>query len=160
MTKVKFLGHVVSQGGLSIELSKVEVMLNWDRPRNMTEIRSFLGLAGYYQRFAENFLSIAAPMTMLTRKDVSFVWDDICEKAFNKLKRRLTSAPVLVVSNPEMMYTMHTNASQSGLDCILMHEENVIAYDSRQLKSHEQNYPIYDLELAVVIFALKIWRYL
>ena len=156
MTEVKFLGHVVSQRGIAVDPSKVEVVLNWDRPRNVTEIRSFLGLAGYYRRFVENFSRIAAPMTKLTRKDVSFVWDDTCEEAFNELKRRLTSAPVLVVPNPEVMYTVYTDASRSGLGCVLMQEGKVIAYASRQLKPHEQNYPTHDLELAAVIFALKI----
>ena len=103
MTEVKFLDHVVSQGGIAIDPFKVEVVLNWNRPRNVTEIRSFPRLAGYYRRFVENFLRIAAPMMKLTRKDVSFVWDDKCEEAFNELKRRLTSAPVLVVPNPETM---------------------------------------------------------
>ena len=90
------------------------MVLNWDRPRNVTEIRSFLGVAGYYRRFVENFSRIVAPMTKLSRKDVSFVWADKCEEAFNELKRRLTSAPVLVVPNPEVMYTMYTDASRSG----------------------------------------------
>ena len=78
-------------------------------------------------------------MTKLTRNDVSFAWDDKCEEAFNELKRRLTSAPVLVVPNPEMMYTVYTNASRSGLGCVLMQDRKVIAYAFRQLKPHEQN---------------------
>ena len=84
------------------------------------------------------------------------MWDDTCEEAFNELKRRLTSAPVLVVPNPEVMNTVYTDASRSGLGCVLMHEGKVIAYASGQLKTHEQNYPTHDLELAAVIFALKI----
>ena len=85
----------------------------------------------------ENFSSITAPMMKLTRKDVSFVWDDKCEKAFNELKRHLTTAPVLVVPNPEVMYAVYTDASRSGLGCVLMQEGKVIAYASRQLKLHE-----------------------
>ena len=111
MTEVKLLGHVVSRGGIIVDPSKVEVVLNWDRPRNVTEIRSFLELVNYYRQFMENFSRIAAPMMKLTRKDISFVWDDKCEEAFNELKQRLISAPVLVVPNPEMMYTVYTDAS-------------------------------------------------
>ena len=159
MTEVKFLGHVVSQGGIAVDPSKVEVVLNWDRPRNMTEIRIFLGLASYYRRFVENFSRIAAPMTKLTRKDVSFVWDNKCEEAFNELKRGLMSATVLVVPNQEVMRTVYTDDTRSGLGCVMMQEGKVIAYASRQLKPHEQNYPTHDLELAAVIFALKIWRF-
>ena len=131
MTEVKLLGHVVSRGGIIVDPSKVEVVLNWDRPRNVMEIRSFLGLAGYYRRFVENFSRIATPISKLTIKDVSFVWDDKCEKAFNELKRRLTSVPVLMVPNPEMMYTVYTDVSRSGLACALMQEGKVIVYASR-----------------------------
>ena len=118
--KVKFLGHVVSQGGIVVDPSKVEAVLNWDRRKNVTEIRSFLELAGYYRRFVENFSRIAAPMPKFTGKDVLFVWDDKCEEAFHELKRSLTTAPVLVAPNPEVMYIVYTDASKSGLDCVLM----------------------------------------
>ena len=97
-------------------------------------------------------------MTKLTRNDVSFVWDDKYEEAFNELKQRLTSAPILVVPNPEVMYTVYTDASRIGLGCVLMLDGKVMAYASCELKPHEQNYPTHDLELAAVILALKIWR--
>ena len=95
-------------------------------------------------------------MTRLTKNNVKFVWDDDCEGAFAELKRRLTSAPVLVVPNSDKPYTVYTDASRSGLGCVLMQHGQVIAYASRQLKPHEKNYPTHDLELAAVIFALKI----
>ena len=158
MTKVKFLGHVVSEEGISVDPSKIEAVLNWERPKNVSEIRSFLGLAGYYRRFVENFSKIASPLTKLTRKNVKFVWDDKCEEAFEELKRRLTSAPVLIIPNNEEPYTVYTDASGNGLGCVLMQHGRVVAYASRQLKPHERNYPTHDLELAAVVFALKIWR--
>ena len=158
MTDVKFLGHVVSQEGISVDPSKVEAVLNWERPKNVSEIRSFLGLAGYYRRFVENFSRIALPLTKLTRKDVRFVWDEECEGAFMELRHRLTSAPILIVPNSDEPYTVFTDASKSGLGCVLMQQGRVVAYASRQLKPHEKNYPTHDLELAAVIFALKIWR--
>ena len=95
-------------------------------------------------------------MTRLTKNNVKFVWDDDCEGAFAELKRRLTSAPVLVVPNSDEPYTVYIDASRSGLGCVLMQHEQVIAYASRQLKPHEKNYPIHYLELAAIIFALKI----
>ena len=97
LTKVRFLRHVVSASGVSVDPEKVEAVMSWERPKSVFEIRSFLGLAGYYKRFIEDFSRRAAPMTRLTRKGVKFEWDDLCEKAFQELKRRLTSAPILIV---------------------------------------------------------------
>ena len=97
LIEVRFLEHVVSASGLSVDPEKVEVVMSWERPKSVSEIRSFLGLAGYYRRFIEDFSRIAAPMMRLTRKEVKFDWDDRCEEAFQELKRRLTSAPVLIV---------------------------------------------------------------
>ena len=97
ITKVKFLGHVVSNSSVSINPDKVEVVMSWERPKSFFEIHSFLGLAGYYRRFIEDFSRLAAPITRLIRKGVKFEWDDLCEKAFQELKLRLTSAPILIV---------------------------------------------------------------
>ena len=97
LAEVGFLGHVVSASGLSVDPGKVEVVMSWERPKSVFEIRSFLGLAGYYRRFIEDFSRLAAPMTRLTQKEVKFVWDDSCERAFQELKRWLTSDPILIV---------------------------------------------------------------
>ena len=90
LTEVKFLGHVVSAVGVSIYLKKVEAVMSWERPKSVFEIRNFLRLAGYYRRFIKDFSRVAVPMTRLTQKGVKFEWDDLCEKAFQELKRRLT----------------------------------------------------------------------
>ena len=97
LTEVRFLGHVVSASGVSVDPEKVEAMMSWERPKSVFEILSFLGLAGYYRRFIEDFSRIEAPMTRLTWKEVKFDWDDRCEEAFQELKRRLTSSPILIV---------------------------------------------------------------
>ena len=97
LAEVKFLGHVVSASGVSIDLEKVEAIMSWERSRSVFEMHSFLGLAGYYRRFIENFSQLVAPMTKLTRKEVKFEWNDLCEKAFQELKRKLTSTPILIV---------------------------------------------------------------
>ena len=153
---VRFLGHVVSASGVSVDLEKVEAMMSWERPKSVFEIRSFLGLARYYRRFIEDFSRLATPMKRLTRKEVKFDWDDRCEEAFQELKRRLTTAPILIVPDRGHGYTVYCNALRAGLGCVLMQSRRVVAYGSRQLKNHEQNYPTHDMELAPVVFALKI----
>ena len=98
LTEVKFLGHVVSTLGVSVDLEKVEAVMSWERPKSVFEIRSFLGLARYYKRFIEDFSQLVAPMTRLTPKGVEFELNDLCDKVFQELKKRLTSAPILIVS--------------------------------------------------------------
>ena len=95
LNSIGFLGHVVSAEGISVDPQKVEAVLNWGRPTTVTEIRSFLGLAGYYRRFVQDFSKLAAPLTKLTRKGAKFVWSEEREQSFQELKRRLTNAPVL-----------------------------------------------------------------
>ncbi|KAK8921572.1 hypothetical protein KSP39_PZI020017 [Platanthera zijinensis] len=133
--------------------------MTWLRPTTATEIRSFLGLAGYYRKFVKNFSAIALPLTKLTRKNIPFIWIDDCQEAFKELKRRLTTAPVLVMPCGSEGFQIYSDASVKELGCVLMQNEKVIAYASRQLKDAERNYPTHDLELAVVVFALKIWRH-
>jgi hypothetical protein len=156
---VVFLGHVISAEGIFVDPRKVEAVLKWERPTNVTEIRSFLGLAGYYRRFIEGFSTIASPLTKLTCKEVRFVWSEECEASFQELKERLTSAPVLALPSGTEGFVVYSDASKRGLGCVLMQNGRVIAYASRQLKSHEVNYPVHDLELAVVVFALRVWRH-
>jgi hypothetical protein len=159
LSEVKFLGHVISQGEVAVDPSKVEAVLNWERPRSVTKVRSFLGLAGYYRRFILGFSDIALPLTRLTRKGASFDWDATCEMSFRTLKEKLTSTPVLLIPDPTKKYIVYCDASAKGLGCVLMQDGAVVAYASRQLKPHEENYPTHDLELAAIIFALKIWRH-
>ncbi|XP_065854728.1 uncharacterized protein [Euphorbia lathyris] len=159
LDSVAFLGHVVSKDGVSVDPKKVDVILHWPRPSSVSEIRSFLGLAGYYRRFVQDFSRIASPLTKLTQKNVKFQWSEACEKSFEELKVRLTSAPVLALPSGSGGYTVFCDASRVGLGCVLMQHGHVIAYASRQLKQHEKNYPTHDLEMAAVIFALKIWRH-
>ena len=146
----------MSASGVSVDPEKVEVVMSWERSKLVFEIRSFLGLAGYYKRFIEDFSRLAALMTRLTRKEVKFEWNDLCEKAFQELKRRLTTTPILIVPKRGQRYTVYCDASKDGLGCALMQSKRVVAYGSRQLKNHERNYPTHDMELAVIVFALKI----
>ncbi|CAJ2642448.1 unnamed protein product [Trifolium pratense] len=159
LDEVKFLGHVISKEGIAVDPSKVEAVVAWERPSTATEIRSFVGLAGYYRRFIEGFAKIVAPLTNLTRKNQIFAWTDDCEKSFQLMKEKLTTSPVLVLPQPAEPYEVYCDASYQGLGCVLMQHKQVVAYASRQLKTHEKNYPTHDLELAAIVFALKIWRH-
>ncbi|CAA0811007.1 Uncharacterized mitochondrial protein AtMg00860, partial [Striga hermonthica] len=159
LQRVSFLGHVITQAGIEVDPSKVAAVQNWSTPRSPSEVRSFLGLPGYYRRFIEGFSKIALPLSQLTRKSVKFEWTDRCEASFMELKWRLTSAPVLTIPDPSWSFTIFSDASRQGLGCVLMQDSQVVAYASRQLKPHEQNYPTHDLELAAVVHALKIWRH-
>ncbi|KAL5565101.1 hypothetical protein UlMin_028265 [Ulmus minor] len=159
LQSVQFLGHVISKDGLSVDPAKIEAVSKWAAPTSVTEIRSFLGLAGYYRRFVEGFSTLAAPLTALTKKDRKYEWSDKCEQSFQELKRRLTSAPILVLPTDDAYFTVYCDASKIGLGAVLMQNGKVIAYASRQLKIHEKNYPTHDLELAAVVFSLKIWRH-
>ena len=159
LDNVAFLGHIVFAEGVLVDPQKVEAILNWKPPTSVTEIRSFLGLAGYYRKFVEGFSKIATPLTRLTRKEEPFLWSEACQQSFDELKRRLTSAPVLILPLGQDGFAMYCDASRQGLGCVLMQNDKVIAYASWQLKKHEQNYPTHDLELAAIVFALRIWRH-
>ena len=110
---------------------KVEAVMSWERPKSVFEIRSFLGLAGYYRRFIEDFSRLAAPMKKPTRKEVKFEWNDLYEKAFQELNRKLTSAPILIVLERGQGYIVYCDASKAGLGCVLMQSRRVVAYGSR-----------------------------
>ena len=136
LTEVRFLGHMVSASRVSVDPEKVEAVMSWERQKSVFEIRSFLGLAGYYRRFIEDFSRITTPMTRLTMKEVKFEWDDRCKEAFQELKRRLTSAPILIVPDRGQGYIVSCDASRAELGCVLMQSGRVVAYGSRQLKNH------------------------
>ncbi|WVZ97733.1 hypothetical protein U9M48_043247 [Paspalum notatum var. saurae] len=149
--EVRFLGHVVSKGGISVDPSKV--------PEIPKEVCGFLGLAGYYRRFIENFSKIAKPMTSLLEKDAEFKWIDAQQAAFDELKKILTTTLVLTLPDQQKKFIVYCDASRDGLGCVLKQEVKVIAYASRQLRKHEVNYSTHDLELAAVVPALKIWHH-
>ncbi|GJT17081.1 putative reverse transcriptase domain-containing protein [Tanacetum coccineum] len=152
-------GPYESVKGIHVDPAKIESIKDWTSPKSPTEIRQFLGLAGYYRRFIEGFSKIAKPMTKLTQKKVKFVWGDKQEAAFQLLKQKLCSAPILALPEGSEDFIAYCDASKKGLGAVLMQREKVISYASRQLKIHEKNYTTHDLELGAVVFALKIWRH-
>ncbi|KAH0678933.1 hypothetical protein KY284_020018 [Solanum tuberosum] len=142
LQSIAFLGHIVSIKGIQMDSQKMEAVNQWPIPTSLIDIQSFLGLAGYYKR-----------------KKVKFQWSDDCEKSFAKLKTRLTTTPVLTLPEGSDGYVIYCDASRISLGCVLMQRGKFITYASRQLKVHEKNYLTHDLELAAVVFALKIWRH-
>ncbi|GJU55649.1 putative reverse transcriptase domain-containing protein [Tanacetum coccineum] len=159
LREVQFLGHVLNGNGIHMDPSKIKAVKNWKAPRTPTEVRSFLGLAGYYRRFIKNCSKIAKSLTILTQKSKTFDWGKEQELAFQTLKDKLCNVSVLALPDGPEDFVVYCNASEIGLGCMLMQRGKVIAYASRQLKIHEKNYTTYDLELGAVVFALKIWRY-
>ncbi|GJU25691.1 putative reverse transcriptase domain-containing protein [Tanacetum coccineum] len=139
--------------------NKIEAVKNWKTPTTPSKIRSFLGLAGYYRWFIANFSKIAKPLTSLTQKNQKYVWGVEQEEAFQTLKNNLCDAPILTPPNRVEDFVVYCDASNQGLGCVLMQRGKVIAYASRQLKTHEKNYTTHDLELGAVVFALKTWRH-
>ncbi|GJZ14972.1 putative reverse transcriptase domain-containing protein [Tanacetum coccineum] len=147
LREVQFFGHVINRDGIHVDHSKIEAVKNWEAPRTPFEVRSFLGLAGYYRRFIENFSKIAKPLTVLTQKSKTYDWGEEQENAFQTLKDKLCNAPVLALPDGSEDFVVYCDASGLGLGCVLMQRGKVIVYASRQLKIHEKNYTTHDLEL-------------
>ncbi|GJY45477.1 putative reverse transcriptase domain-containing protein [Tanacetum coccineum] len=156
---VQFLGHLIDSQGLHVDPAKIEAVKNWASPTTPIEIRQFLGLSGYYRRFIKDFSKIAKSLTELTQKNKKYIWGKDQETAFQLLKQKLCEAPILALPEGNDDFVVYCDASHQGLGAVLMQREKVIAYASRQLKPHEENYTTHDLELGAVVFALKIWRH-
>ena len=159
LDKVAFLGHVISEEGISVDPQKIEAIVNWKPPTNVSEVRNFLELVGYYRKIVERFSKIATLLTNILKKAQKFEWSDTYQHSFEELRQRLAKALVLALPSGKYGYVVYSDASRKGLECVLMQNDKVIAYASRQLKKHEENYLTHDLELAAVVFALKIWRH-
>ncbi|GJW29260.1 putative reverse transcriptase domain-containing protein [Tanacetum coccineum] len=153
--KVQFLGHVIDSRGIHVDPAKIESIKDWASPRSPTEIRQFLGLAGYYQRFIEGFSKIAKSMTKLTQKGIKIDWGEKEENVFQLIKQKLCSAPILSLPEGSEDFVVYCDASHKGLGAVLMQREKAIAYASQQLKVYEKNYTTHDLELGSVIEAQK-----
>lgn len=161
--ELSFLGHVVSEKGILPDPTKIEKVKNFPVPTNTTELRGFIGLASYYRRFIKDFATIAEPMNRLLRKDISYIWNDDCQKAFEILKEKLTTAPILIYPDFSKSFTLHTDASYQGLGAVLTQEdeegyEHVVAYASRSLVGAEYNYSPTEIECLATVWAMKYFR--
>ena len=120
LSEVSFLGHVINQEGISVDPSEVSTAVEWERPANVKNVRSFLGMAGYYRRFVKDFSTIAKPLSMLTHKNVKFEWTNVCECSFQVLNEKLVTAPILTLPEPGKRFTVYSDASRIGLRCVIM----------------------------------------
>jgi hypothetical protein len=145
---------MVSPEGIVVDPDKVKEVLEWKPPTTVSEVRSFLPLAGYYRRFISNFSKIMKPITELLKKGNKYLWSEACDEAFKHLKRLLTTSPVLAQPDTTKLFDVNCDASGTGVGGVLMQEGRVISYSSRQLRRHEEHYPTHDLELAAVVMAL------
>ena len=131
LQEVKFLGHVVSKDRILVDSSTIDAVLYWNRPTNATEVRSFLGLAGYYRSFVKGFSKLAGPLTNLTKKETKHEWTDKYDRDFEELKERLTTAPVLAITRSGEQFFIYSDVSHQGLGCVLMQDGKVTVYGSR-----------------------------
>jgi len=154
LERVTFLGYIIFAKGVFIDPQKVKVVLKWEKPTTVTEIYSFLGLAGYYRRFIKEFSLKATHLTQLTRKDKKWIWSKKCKESFQELKKRLTTAPMLSLPLETKGFVVYGDALRKWLRCVLIQHEKVIAYASRQYKTYKEN-PVHDLELASMVFAFE-----
>jgi len=161
--EIDFLGHKVTQQGISTSENKTQAIQDWPSPSNLSQVRSFLGLATFYQKFVKDFSSIAIPLTNLLKKDTPFSWGEEEEEAFRSLKVALTTAPVLRIIDPSLPFTLETDASDQAIGAVLSQEEDgeirPTAFTSRKLSPAETRYPIHEKELLAIIHALRHWRH-
>jgi transposase InsO family protein len=161
--QVEFLGYVVGRNGIDMDKAKIQTIIDWPPPRNVKAVQSFLGFANFYRRFIRNYSKLVAPMTALTKKDIHFHWTNSCQGAFEALKEKFTTAPILRHFNPEAPTVVETDASdyaigtiisQMGTDGLL----HPVAFDSRKFQPAELNYEIHDKEMLAIVWAFKRWR--
>jgi hypothetical protein len=161
--EISFLGHVISGDGIKMDDGKVKAVIDFPVPSNITSLRSFLGLAGYYRRFVKNFSKISSPLTELLKDNKPFQFSDEQCNSFNQLKSAITSSPVLAIPDPSLPFTVTTDASGFAVGAALSQDQGKgsqpIAFLSHKMNEHELNYPTHDKETLAIILALKEWRH-
>jgi hypothetical protein len=157
--QIHYLGHVISEEGVAVDPDKIRSIMEWPTPKDVSDIRSFMGLARYYRIFIKGFSKIGCPITALQKKGAKFTWTQECEERFQSLKHLLTHAPVLKIADPEDDFLVCTDDCKEGLGGVLMQGGSVVCYESRKLNEHEVKYVTHDLELAAIVHTLKMWRH-
>lgn len=156
--ELAYLGHIVGRHGLKVDPSKVTTVANWPIPTNVHELRSFLGLANYFRKFVANYSALTAPLTGLTGKKTTWVWNPDHLHSFEEVKKALISAPVLALPDLEKPFVVVADASRFGTGAVLLQEDRPVAYYSHKMNSAESNYHTTEQELLGVVLALREWR--
>ncbi|KAL6738679.1 hypothetical protein Aduo_012202 [Ancylostoma duodenale] len=160
--EITFLRFVLSKDGIRPDPEKTKAIDEYPTPKNVTEVKSFLGMCSFFRRFIFNFPNIAAPLTALTKKNVPFEWTAECEDAMSQLKRALTTAPILAAPQLGRPFIIETDSSGKGVAGILKQEQQdlirVIAYSNRTLNRHEARYPAIELEALGLVYAVQKFR--
>ncbi|MCI16915.1 Ty3/gypsy retrotransposon protein, partial [Trifolium medium] len=156
LPKVEYLGHFITQEGVSSDPIKIQAVNSWQLPQSLKQLRGFLGLVGYYRRFVKDFGKLAKPLTDLLRKD-NFVWTEEATHAFNTLKHALVTAPVLALPDFSKQFVVETDASGKGIGAVLMQDQHLIAYISKSLGPKQQAMSVYERELLAIIYAVQKW---
>jgi hypothetical protein len=156
--EVDFLGHRITQEGLKMDNHKVKAILDWELPKSILALRSFLGLASYYCKFIKNFAKIVAPLTNLLKKSVeTYEWDGACDEAFETLKGILVKAPVLKLPDFDKDFEIHSDAFDFAIRKVLMQEGRLVAFESKKLSETKRKWPTHEKEMWAVIHYLKTW---
>ena len=162
-TEVEFLGHIVGRDGVRMMEDKVKAVADWPEPKNVRDVRAFLGTTGYYRKFVKDFSRIASPLSELTKESVKFFWGPPQQKAFRELKRALQVGPVLVLPDPDLPFVVHTDASGFATGAVLQQDQGKglqpIAFMSKKMLDAETRYPVHEQELLAIINSLSNWRH-
>ena len=159
LKEIQYLGHIISQAGIQMDLEKLEVIKGWPIPRNLHELRSFIGMCAYYRRFIEKFSFIAGPLHDLTKKNVKYVWSNKENESFEKLKAKLISQPVLILPDLSKPFEVQCDACGHCLGAVLLQEGHALAYESRRLNDQEKDLGIYEKKLLAILHALDTWKH-
>ena len=157
-SKVEYLGHYISGEGVATDPKKVEAVQNWPQPSTVTQLRGFLGLTGYYRRFVKNYGCLCKPLTDLLKKD-QFRWSEQAETAFQKLKKAMTSPPVLALPDYSQDFVVETDACSTGIGAVLMQGGHPLAYISKALASKHQGLSVYEKELLAIVYDVTKWHH-
>jgi len=155
---LEWLGHIIYQGALGTEETKIQSVKNWPTPTKLRDIRGFLGICSYYRKYIQGFATLARPLHKLLKKNTPWKWTDVEQTTFDNLKRKLTEAPVLTLPDPNEHFTVQSDASDEAIGAVLLQNNKPVAYISRALSSAEEKYPTHEKETLAIIYALKQWR--